>query len=601
MTIATVLKKNWTVAVLFAAIAAGGGVLIRAELGRQSAMAEEAQASLRLAQTQSALAANRQLLDALLATVAVNSRGGDATPVETVRRILGSVEKVLDNSVKNQPADLDLSRSQAAALMDFASAYGLHGDLAKRAELTSVSLDILRRLSAHDPQGPGRQRDLSVGLEKMGDVLLGQDQLAKAHAAYLESFALRSELAAPSGVPPAATHDLSVAHERLGDVLSAQGKHQEALQAYSHSLGLREGLRATANATGEYDLSIAYERVGDAEFRMGHLSAALKNLQSCVSIRQHLAAAGQNTTLSRHTAIAIDKVAEALAASGKNGDALIEFRKALGIRETLVWANPGSNDLLRDLIASHLNTGRLFLALEQWPQAGEAFQKAVKASEQLLKVGPNTAAVQRDLFQAQIRAGDVLAGQKDERRAYEAYEKALNYAESRRAMVSYTDPAWLRELAIAYDRMGSSLIKQGQFAKAMDLMQKSRGAQDLRAKAATLEPGTHRDVALAHEGIGRVFEAQGKYSDALLALGESRTIRAGLLEAAPGDPILQRDLAIVDARVAEVQSSIGTKSQSIALLRRGREAIAALQKSDPRNETFANDLVWFDTRISRLQ
>ena len=65
-----------------------------------------------------------------------------------------------------------------------------------RAAAAGQSLDIARKLAAQDPGNAEAQRDVSVSLERLGDVKLQGGEQAGALAAYQESLDIRRKLAA---------------------------------------------------------------------------------------------------------------------------------------------------------------------------------------------------------------------------------------------------------------------------------------------------------------------------------------------------------------------------------------------------------------------
>jgi hypothetical protein len=85
-----------------------------------------------------------------------------------------------------------------------------------------ADLAISERLAAADPSNPGRQRDLSVSQNNIGDVLSAQGRLDDALTAYRAGLAIRERLAAAEPSNPRWQRDLSVSQNKIGDVLSAQ-------------------------------------------------------------------------------------------------------------------------------------------------------------------------------------------------------------------------------------------------------------------------------------------------------------------------------------------------------------------------------------------
>ncbi len=102
-------------------------------------------------------------------------------------------------------------RDRSVALNELGDVLVAQGDLAGARGLYQESLAIGQRLSAADPSSAERQRDVSVSLNKLGDVLVAQGDLAGARGLYQESLAIRQRLAAAD--PSSA--------ERQRDVLSS--------------------------------------------------------------------------------------------------------------------------------------------------------------------------------------------------------------------------------------------------------------------------------------------------------------------------------------------------------------------------------------------
>src|SRR5215472_6894926 len=85
------------------------------------------------------------------------------------------------------------------------------------------SLAIMRKLAASDPDNAVWQRDVSVSLEKVGDLGLAAGDRAGALAAYEESLAIRRKLSATDPDNAVWQRDVSVSLEKVGDVGLAAG------------------------------------------------------------------------------------------------------------------------------------------------------------------------------------------------------------------------------------------------------------------------------------------------------------------------------------------------------------------------------------------
>ncbi|MDP6832233.1 MAG: tetratricopeptide repeat protein, partial [Alphaproteobacteria bacterium] len=93
-----------------------------------------------------------------------------------------------------------------------------------------------------DPENTGWQRDLSVGHDRIGDVLRAQGDLTGAAKSYGASLEIRKRLSARDLDNTGWQRDLSVSHEKIGEVLWAQGDQTGAIQAYEQSASIAQSL-----------------------------------------------------------------------------------------------------------------------------------------------------------------------------------------------------------------------------------------------------------------------------------------------------------------------------------------------------------------------
>jgi tetratricopeptide (TPR) repeat protein len=109
--------------------------------------------------------------------------------------------------------------------------------LQERASLSDVrplyehSLAIRDRLAKSDPFNAGRQRDLSLSFDKVGNVQVAQGDLAGALKSYRDSLAIRDRLAKSDPGNAGWQRDLCVSCAKLGDCLQKCGELEKALDA----------------------------------------------------------------------------------------------------------------------------------------------------------------------------------------------------------------------------------------------------------------------------------------------------------------------------------------------------------------------------------
>ena len=148
---------------------------------------------------------------------------------------------------------------------------------------TTLALDIAHQTTAlaqenleRDGKTPERLRDLSVSMNKLGDVAQALGQLEDAKTAYAQGEQLSRALIDDFGKTPERLRDLSVSMERLGDVARALGQLEDAKTAYAQGEQLRRALIDDFGKTPERvrDLSVSMDRLGDVAQALGQLEDA---------------------------------------------------------------------------------------------------------------------------------------------------------------------------------------------------------------------------------------------------------------------------------------------------------------------------------------
>ncbi len=130
-----------------------------------------------------------------------------------------------------------------------------------------MSLSIRRALASRDPGNAGWARDVSVSLNRVGDVRTAQGDLDGALAAYDEGLGIARDLAARDPGNAGWARDVSVSLERVGDVRRAQGDLDGALATYDESLSIRRALAARdpGNAGWARDVVASLARMAQAD------------------------------------------------------------------------------------------------------------------------------------------------------------------------------------------------------------------------------------------------------------------------------------------------------------------------------------------------
>jgi tetratricopeptide (TPR) repeat protein len=150
----------------------------------------------------------------------------------------------------------------------------------------------MERLARSDPGNADWQHDMALAYDKVGDVLLAQDNLAEALKSYRDELTIVDQLVRADPGNPGWQRDLSMSYEMIGDVQVKQGDLAAALEAYQASLAIRERLAQSnpGNAGWQRDLSVSYNKIGDVLKAQADLTGALKCYRNSLAIRQRLLA-----------------------------------------------------------------------------------------------------------------------------------------------------------------------------------------------------------------------------------------------------------------------------------------------------------------------
>ncbi len=141
--------------------------------------------------------------------------------------------------------------------------------------------DVIKRLAESDPANAAWQRDLSVSLNKLGELAVAQGNLPEAQRLFGEALRIAQRLAESDPANAEWQRNLSVSLNKLGNLAVAQGNQPEAQRLFGESLRIAQRLAESdpANAAWQRDLSVSHfkffqlaQKLGDEE----QMQAALR-------------------------------------------------------------------------------------------------------------------------------------------------------------------------------------------------------------------------------------------------------------------------------------------------------------------------------------
>lgn len=220
---------------------------------------------------------------------------------------------------------------------------------------------------------------------------------------------LQSELARIGGDRPDVKRSEAMARRELSTTVRMQGNVEDALGYASTSKAIIERLLVPDPQDPELrrELSLSLNRVGEALGASGRQKEALQAFRRSLDIRHALASGGQPAA-QRDLALSQERVADALLGLDRTVEAATAYAAALKIREGLLAAEPNSVEWALDLAVSHDKNGNLLLADGKIDEALGAYEAALKIREEVLAEDPDSVRCQRDLSSSYIRLGEVL-------------------------------------------------------------------------------------------------------------------------------------------------------------------------------------------------
>ncbi len=201
--------------------------------------------------------------------------------------------------------DLSLSLNKVGEVKELIGKY----EEARAAYSESVALR--RKINAAIGETPQGMHDLSVSLDKLGGVNQSLGEYEAARAVYLESLTLCRKINAATGETPVGMRELSVVLNHVGWVDQILGSHEFARAAYTESLDLSRKIVASVGETPQslYDLSVSLERMGGLNELLGHFEAARAAYAESLELRRKInATAGETPQRLRDLGISISKV-----------------------------------------------------------------------------------------------------------------------------------------------------------------------------------------------------------------------------------------------------------------------------------------------------
>jgi tetratricopeptide (TPR) repeat protein len=260
---------------------------------------------------------------------------------------------ILDRLEKASPSDNSVLQSLGQALTRHADArYAATNTWDVSIPEYRRALDVFERAHASDPTRIDYARNLSVALERFGDVMLQIGDLASARTAFDRMVALRRGRVSRDPSSGEARRDLAVALERHGDLARAAKNRDGALKFYEEARELRTaaGDHTASDPILTRDLAVLWYKLGSTRAEASPATTAWRDaLNTAIALMTPLVDR-ENAPPGwlRDVAIFHYAYGEALTKTGRAAEARTHWTTALEAIDRQLAIEKDNPQLLRD-------------------------------------------------------------------------------------------------------------------------------------------------------------------------------------------------------------------------------------------------------------
>ena len=370
-------------------------------------------------------------------------------------------------------------------------------------------------------------RDMTVALNKTGDVYLAEKELEKAENAYESSFRAAKILyeECPGKV---SARDLAVSCQKIGQIRLLKRDGAEALRYFIQGEEiLSELLKEAPTAFNQRDMYIMQTMKGDALLVLGDLDSAERSYLESKELRE-----GVNRELD------------------------------------LDWTHRDISMIWEKLAGLYSVTGRK-------EEASDAFEEAVSAADDLYSI-TGLPAHEVELSKICSKAGEFHYDLEDYEEA-EFYLRQAMTIDEKYASSEGASSEDLRNLSVSYNRLGGLYKSMDDTETAYEYFHKE---YDIAKKIADLFPGRDsiRDLGLSCNYMGGISAQRRQGREALGYYDEGIALLSPVTENSE-DPVLEDDLAVLYFNHFRL-------SHDKQMLRRAHDIWQDLNSRYPQNEEY---------------
>jgi len=453
-------------------------------------------------------------------------------------------------------------------------AHSLLGDSFRDIEPTKAfkhyqeSLFICRNLFETQPEDLQAQRDFTISLNKVADILKYNDP-GQALRHYRESLTICRHLLETQPEDLQAQRDLANSLDNMAGMLQ-NSEPGRALELCQESLTIRRNLLETRpeDLQAQRDLTISLDNMAGI-LKYSDPTQALKLYRESLTTCRNLAAQlPSDFRARRDLTISLNNMAGILQNSDP-GQALELYQESLTIRRNLLETQPEDPRTQRNL-ANSLNNVAYMLQNNNPTQALKLYQESLTIRRNLLETQPEDLQAQRNLANSLNNVAYMLK-YADPEQALSFYQESLTI----RRGLARTQPdnlLALRDLTESLNGVGD-MLRDTYPEQALSLYQEALTTARRLAERLPGNIQAQRDLTIPLDNVADML-SNIDHEQALKLYQESLIITRSLAEQLPGDLEAQRDLTLSLCNVAymlensDPRQALNLHRESLVIARR---------------------------------
>lgn len=398
------------------------------------------------------------------------------------------------------------------------------GAMEPRRQILKTTLAYLDGLARESGDDPKLRRAVAAAYIRIGEVQGGVDDpnLANLHgalASYRAALATLEPLAAGSPKDIGLQVELARARNREAATLFAQGKTTDAIAIYVKALAGIAPLESTGDREVLVGMADLYHGLSQIQVTINPANAAPNALRK-LQIYEKLVTKYPNDVdlLDGLASSYVSMTGQGRQKGGVQGG--LDYNlKALHIRERLVTIRPNDTHLQHNLLISYGRVGDGYgspfgFNIGDRTEALVWYRKALGVAEKLSTADVHDGKSLSDLATASLRIGAVLQIQGSNKEAMQAIQRCLTVMEALRKQ----DPSSVgvrHQIAMAHEFEGRVWKQLGQLDKALACYRRSLEMSEALAAADPADSTARLQIVVDHGAIAESLSLKGSLDEAL--------------------------------------------------------------------------------------